>query len=459
MTRATKTLGHPTGVYIVLFLLGLASASTNVCPKPDPDFRTKAGGGNSKFEFLNKTPVPLSLRWVDTTGKEINLGTINGNGGSFPLESSVDHGFRVYYETYHNGSGSTAPKSILVKEYVISSSVDNFVLEGTDEFCDEIIDHFENHQPEQIQQQKELMNQELTPLIAPADEPCLPEDDSTKWSCVRRISKEDYAKRLDELAGIKFGFASLEESTPPSKADKTRKVGDTQDDVWSSQIPKIPRVSKRPSPGYLKMGFTDSMKELLLPFYEERKKGGPQDAVRPHRVIPGGFTNSHTVPMSILSLDYYPDIKSKLIKEMQRVLEWWTERPLVPTATFGIRIYHNQSMLINHVDRADTHVASAVIQVGQDGLQEGWPLEVLNEDGSCSEVYLQPGQMVLYEGARFMHGRPMRLNGTDFANVFSHFRPVDWNGPGKSPNYDRKLDQDGYVIGPPATENDGGGEL
>jgi hypothetical protein len=48
-------------------------------------------------------------------------------------------------------------------------------------------------------------------------------------------------------------------------------------------------------------------------------------------------------------------------------------------------------------------------------------------------LYLQPGELVLYEGARFLHGRPLRLNGAAFANIFSHFKPVDWYGLGKSP--------------------------
>jgi len=45
------------------------------------------------------------------------------------------------------------------------------------------------------------------------------------------------------------------------------------------------------------------------------------------------------------------------------------------------------------------------------------------------EVYLQPGQVVLYEGAWLRHGRPQRFKGDNFANVFVHYAPVGWNGP------------------------------
>jgi prolyl 4-hydroxylase len=90
--------------------------------------------------------------------------------------------------------------------------------------------------------------------------------------------------------------------------------------------------------------------------------------------------------------------------------------------TYGIRVYRGDNVLINHVDRKDTHLASAVIQIEQNG-KEGWPLEIKVNKTHRVEVYLQPGEMVLYEGAAFQHGRPMRFNGTSFSNIFSHYHP------------------------------------
>lgn len=52
-----------------------------------------------------------------------------------------------------------------------------------------------------------------------------------------------------------------------------------------------------------------------------------------------------------------------------------------------------------------TRGGSAVLQVAQTVDDHGgWPLEVLLPDGNVGEVYLQPGQMVLYEGAWLRHG-------------------------------------------------------
>ena len=83
-------------------------------------------------------------------------------------------------------------------------------------------------------------------------------------------------------------------------------------------------------------------------------------------------------------------------------------------------------MLINHVDVRETHVASAILQVAQQ-TDVGWPLELIEPDGSVIEVYMQPGQMLLYEGSRVPHGRPRRFEGDSFANVFVHYKPKAWS--------------------------------
>ena len=65
-----------------------------------------------------------------------------------------------------------------------------------------------------------------------------------------------------------------------------------------------------------------------------------------------------------------------------------------------------------------------MLQVAQD-VDEPWPLMV-ERGGRIHEVYLAPGQMVLYEGAARDHGRPTPLRGRSFVNLFAHYRPADW---------------------------------
>lgn len=89
----------------------------------------------------------------------------------------------------------------------------------------------------------------------------------------------------------------------------------------------------------------------------------------------------------------------------------------------GIRTYQTGSYLIDHVDREDTHAVSAIMNVDQD-IDEDWELEIFNLDGEMKRVAMQPGEMVFYESAKCMHGRPDPIVGRYYTNCFFHYRPV-----------------------------------
>ena len=56
----------------------------------------------------------------------------------------------------------------------------------------------------------------------------------------------------------------------------------------------------------------------------------------------------------------------------QPVVEAWTNTTLEPTDIYGIRTYYDGAWLSNHVDREQTHAASAIINVEQIDLAEPW---------------------------------------------------------------------------------------
>jgi prolyl 4-hydroxylase len=58
-----------------------------------------------------------------------------------------------------------------------------------------------------------------------------------------------------------------------------------------------------------------------------------------------------------------------------------------------------------HVDTVETHVVSAIINVDQ-SVRKEWPLIILDHDGQEQRVNMRPGDMLLYESARLLHGRP-----------------------------------------------------
>ena len=46
-------------------------------------------------------------------------------------------------------------------------------------------------------------------------------------------------------------------------------------------------------------------------------------------------------------------------------MESWAGVKLKNSAIYGIRVYRRGSTLVNHVDRSDTHIISAIINVAQ----------------------------------------------------------------------------------------------
>jgi prolyl 4-hydroxylase len=120
---------------------------------------------------------------------------------------------------------------------------------------------------------------------------------------------------------------------------------------------------------------------------------------------------------------------------------------------------------------ADVVVLSAIINVDQE-VEEPWPLQIYDHDRNSYVVFMQPGMLtfpfrflvlffflsflsfftdflflsfvfvirystsalihslgdvVLYESAVAIHGRPLALNGKYMANIFAHTKPKGWS--------------------------------
>ena len=118
------------------------------------------------------------------------------------------------------------------------------------------------------------------------------------------------------------------------------------------------------------------------------------------------------------------DFNHQLAEALRPLHEAWAGMPLVLSDCYGIRCYQRGTYLHNHVDR-QPHFVSATICVDQ-ALSTPWPLHIENADGSASQINLQPGELVLYEGTRLIHGRPYPLDGDFYAGIFVHYRPADW---------------------------------
>jgi prolyl 4-hydroxylase len=57
-------------------------------------------------------------------------------------------------------------------------------------------------------------------------------------------------------------------------------------------------------------------------------------------------------------------------------------------------------------------------------VDEPWPLTLIDLTGKKQKIFLNPGEMVLYESAKVPHGRQSPFNGTFYDNLFVHFYPL-----------------------------------
>ena len=82
------------------------------------------------------------------------------------------------------------------------------------------------------------------------------------------------------------------------------------------------------------------------------------------------------------------------------------------------------------VYRFQDDVVSAIMNIGQ-SVTNDWDLHLLDNGGQHHTVILQPGDMVWYESARLLHGRPDQFNGEYFDNLFIHYKPAGqwYNSP------------------------------
>lgn len=351
-----------------MLLVLVAVVQCSECP-PASALRSRGGQDKRVVKFENHVDDEVELLWVDFHGDEITQGLIMALSDA--TRTTFDgHAFRVKW------------RNQTLKEHVVEGRATVHIDE-----CGEMNTSHTDR------------SREFESLTY---EQC--EGPSKTWSCVRYLTLEDLKRRNPGDYGI--------------QPEEGRSYV-TVDSSYVSQIPKIPQLTTR---GYHKMNFTEPLR-FLVDWYNSEQK-----SIIRHDVVPGGYTNNDKVPIDKINLDQFPVIHGRIVREMRAILQWWTGMKLKHTSTFGVRIYRRGSCLINHVDRASTHLASAVIQIAQD-VDEGWPLELYLPNGTVAEVYLQPMELVLYEGAWLRHGRPMRFKGNEFANVFSHFAPPDWTGP------------------------------
>ncbi len=128
-------------------------------------------------------------------------------------------------------------------------------------------------------------------------------------------------------------------------------------------------------------------------------------------------------PVALMSMDLVPEQRDDILLEFGSVFQDWVNVPIQPHCLYGIRSYKQGSILNLHVDRISTHHVSAIFCVDK-SVVEDWALDICDHHGAWHKVYLNPGEMVLYESAICQHGRLQPLNGAFYNNLFVHYSLV-----------------------------------
>jgi len=129
----------------------------------------------------------------------------------------------------------------------------------------------------------------------------------------------------------------------------------------------------------------------------------------------------------LMDLSLVHEKRTKLHQDLLPMHEEWCGESLIPSYIYGIRSYLHNADLRQHTDRIGTHHISSIIMVDKflDGAPD-WPLDIQAHDGTWHKVYLEPGEMILYESATNMHGRNERFQGKYYRNFYVHYQLKDW---------------------------------
>jgi len=180
-----------------------------------------------------------------------------------------------------------------------------------------------------------------------------------------------------------------------------------------------PHLPKFTPSGYRLIDMPSNVSKPLKEWYESHMRNKRLESFFP------GYTiiNSYTENPSFIDMGQHTawKIVGPLLESL--IAEWSGITELELTSFYGIREYHHGHFLRGHVDRSETHVLSVILHISDSGLTEPWPIEVIGWDGKRHVINMDAEQILFYESAKLVHGRPRYLMGDSFVNCFCHFRP------------------------------------
>jgi hypothetical protein len=97
---------------------------------------------------------------------------------------------------------------------------------------------------------------------------------------------------------------------------------------------------------------------------------------------------------------------------------------LSPSSLVGTHIFTERTVIPPRVESLP-FVINAIIHVAND-VDTPWPIEVYGHDGNAQNVTLDVGEMLVYESASVIVGRPFPLTGRYHADIMVSFEPLGY---------------------------------
>ena len=201
-----------------------------------------------------------------------------------------------------------------------------------------------------------------------------------------------------------------------------KRLTDGQREHFKNQRELTPQLTQI---GFEKTKLEDDTFSKVLDYYNESKdkfiKENVESESNPYIWRSGSKTDDKWPAWIALNHKF----QEWLVDSLQIEHEKWCGFKLEPSMSYGFRKYTRGATLTNHVDRYETHVISSIINVDQK-VDTPWLLWIEDYDSEIHKISMNPGDMLFYESAKLIHGRPDPLDGDYYVSVFNHYKPEGW---------------------------------
>jgi prolyl 4-hydroxylase len=181
--------------------------------------------------------------------------------------------------------------------------------------------------------------------------------------------------------------------------------------------------------GYEKVPVPGKLLQSLKIFWKKRHQSHRHHPPTSNFEIGTTYINHWHTHFHIMNVDdelyQSKHLRTQIWDETKPILEKWTGVELSPSSMFGVSIFTDKTVVPHRVESLP-FVISAIIHVADD-LDTPWPIELYGHDGKAHNVTLDVGEMLLYESASVITGRPYPLQGRHYAEIFISFEPFGYS--------------------------------